>query len=805
MTSRAGDTSPLKSFWMAGFEGADHVNMHGEPLDMVGITGHDAQVDEDYRRLAQRGLGSVRESVGWRLAEPAGGGRFDFSRALRFAAAARRHGLQLAWTFMHYGVPPDVSLMDDRFCDRFVDFAAAAARALRPCSESAPVYTPINEISYLAWAACESNFIHPHVGDRSDPRHVPLPDGFEVKVRLVRATLAAMAAIRAEDPRARFMHIDPLVHVVPPRDASSELVAEALRFREFQWQAWDMLSGRLLPELGGGPDQLDLVGINHYATAQWEFGSGKTLEWKPADPRRMPFVELLAEAWARYRRPLVVAETGDIGADRARWLQEIAGEVSRARDNGVPVQGLCVYPAIDRPDWNDTDDWHRSGLWDAAPTGTTLDPRRGPSASPPPGRHLDLPYAATLRRCQQAFALRETDLPSPSLPTTIANVVMKKTLLVFCHLRWNFVFQRPQHLLSRLSQHYNVVFVEEPIRADGPPRLDVESVAPGLCVLRPCTPLASHGFQDDQLALLGPLVAGHMKALGTAPCLVWFYTPMALSLLAHLDPEAVVYDCMDELSAFAGAPLQLREREAELLGLADLVLTGGPSLFETKRALNPRVLCLPSSVDAKHFAPGPHSADDDSSVRARELQASINEPRLGYFGVIDERMDLALIERLADADANRSIVMVGPVVKIDPQSLPQRPNLHWLGQQPYDLLPRLIEGWQAGLLPFALNESTRFISPTKTLEYMAAGKPAISTAIKDVETLYGDVVRIAASHDEFIAACADVLAETTSERHERALAMASAVARSSWDRAAETVRLALEETTAPQSVAFASA
>ena len=367
-----------------------------------------------------------------------------------------------------------------------------------------------------------------------------------------------------------------------------------------------------------------------------------------------------------------------------------------------------------------------------------------------------------------------------------------KTLLVFSHLRWNFVFQRPQHLLTRLAAHYAIVFVEEPMHRDGPACLESIDAAPGIVVLRPHTPLPEQGFQDGQLDVIGALLDDYLVAQSIDDYLVWFYTPMALPLLAGLAPQAVVYDCMDELSAFAGAPLQLRLREAELLATADLVLTGGPSLYEAKRDANPRVLCLPSSVDAKHFAPRPHAVDDPLARRARELQASIAEPRLGYFGVIDERMDLALIERLADADPTWSVVMVGPVVKIDPQTLPQRANLHWLGQQSYELLPRLIEGWQAGLLPFALNESTRFISPTKTLEYMAAGKPVVSTAIKDVETLYGDVVRIAASPDEFVAACADALAETPAERRESMLAMMASVSRSSWDHTADTVHAAIE-------------
>jgi UDP-galactopyranose mutase len=367
-----------------------------------------------------------------------------------------------------------------------------------------------------------------------------------------------------------------------------------------------------------------------------------------------------------------------------------------------------------------------------------------------------------------------------------------KTLIVFSHLRWNFVFQRPQHLLTRLAAHYRVLFVEEPTQESGPARLQVGAAEAGVTVVKPLTPLPSRGFADDQIALIAPLVSELVDAEGIDEPIVWFYTPMALPLLACLRPLAVVYDCMDELSAFAGAPPQLREREAQLMQRADLVLTGGPSLYEAKRHLHPNVLCLPSSVDAKHFSVEGRTGDEAMVERARQLQGAIAGPRLGYFGVIDERMDLDLVRRLADADPRWNVIMVGPVVKIDPASVPQRPNLHWLGQQPYELLPRLIEGWEVGLLPFAINESTRFISPTKTLEYMAAGKPAVSTAIKDVATLYGDVVRIARSADEFVAACAAALEEPPAKRCERLLAMQASVARSSWARTAETIHAALE-------------
>ena len=407
---------------MAGFEGADHHNLDGAALDMVGITGHAERLDADYRDLAERGVRTVRESIGWRLCEPRGGGRFDFDRARRMAQAAQRQGVQLLWTLMHYGVPPDVSLLDGSdacFCERFAAFGAAAADALSPWIDTAeaPVFTPVNEISFLAWAACETNLIHPHVGDRADPRHVPLPDGYALKRRLVRASLAAMAAIRNRLPRARFLHIDPLVHVVPPAGAGPDLTAEAARFRDFQWQSWDMLSGRIEPALGGSLEALDLVGINHYWTAQWEFATGASLRWQPGpdgpagDARRMSLSALLQEIWQRYRRPLVIAETGHCDGARARWLAWVAAEADAARAAGVDLRGVCLYPIIGRPDWNAPTDWHRCGLWDAEPAGSTRSARQ-PIGEP--GRHLVVDLDQALARYVAASARHPEPTPSPA-------------------------------------------------------------------------------------------------------------------------------------------------------------------------------------------------------------------------------------------------------------------------------------------------------------------------------------------------------------------------------------------------------
>ncbi|MCW7536375.1 FAD-dependent oxidoreductase [Aquabacterium sp. A7-Y] len=359
-------------------------------------------------------------------------------------------------------------------------------------------------------------------------------------------------------------------------------------------------------------------------------------------------------------------------------------------------------------------------------------------------------------------------------------------MLVFSHLRWDFVYQRPQHLLSRLAVQYRVLFVEEPVHEEGAPRLQSFHPCEGVEVLRPHTPVDAAGFHDDQLSVLKPLVQQHIEAHGIADYLVWFYTPMALPLLTGLQPRAVIYDCMDELSAFKFAPRQMRQRESALMKTADLVITGGPSLYEAKRGQNPHLHCFPSSVDAGHFAPATAGRSPEANA-AHALHANIPAPRLGFFGVIDERLDAPLVAALADARPDWQLVMAGPVVKIDPAQLPQRPNIHWLGQQPYERLPALVAGWDVCLLPFALNESTRFISPTKTLEYMAAEKPVVSTPIRDVTGLYGEHVRVGHDPASFIAACADALAESEAERSVRVEVMRACVASTSWDATARAI------------------
>jgi glycosyltransferase involved in cell wall biosynthesis len=352
----------------------------------------------------------------------------------------------------------------------------------------------------------------------------------------------------------------------------------------------------------------------------------------------------------------------------------------------------------------------------------------------------------------------------------------RESVLCLSHLRWNFVFQRPQHLLSRCAREHDVVFFEEPMFDAKEPELEVYTSDQGVRVavphLAPDTP--AEVVEAEQRKMIDRIV---QRELNGARPVLWYYTPMPIAFTDQVRPRAVVYDCMDELSLFKGAPAVLKEREKLLLEHADVVFTGGHSLYEYKRlhSQHRNIHPFPSSVDVPHFAraleklPEPHD------------QASIPTPRVGFFGVIDERMDIELVGELAEMRPDLQLVMIGPVIKIDPADLPHKPNIHYLGGKSYDELPAYLAGWDVAILPFARNESTRFISPTKTPEYLAAGRPVVSTSIRDVVQPYGrdGLAWIADTASEFSAAIDEAIASDRPARLAHADAFLSSL---SWDR-----------------------
>lgn len=353
---------------------------------------------------------------------------------------------------------------------------------------------------------------------------------------------------------------------------------------------------------------------------------------------------------------------------------------------------------------------------------------------------------------------------------------LRPTLLCLSHLRWGFVYQRPQHVMSRLAQGYDVLFFEEPVHQPiATPRLDVERPAPGVTLLVPVLP---EGLDETEAcAAQRQLLDQWLDTHPANSLLLWYLTPMSLAFTDHLQAEVVIFDCMDELSAFKYAPPALVEMERKLMERADVVFTGGYSLWEAKRQQHANVHAMPSSVDIAHFAAARQSLPEPAD------QAGIAHPRLGFFGVIDERFDIALVQAMAQQRPDWQIVLVGPVVKIDPATLPRMPNIHYLGGKRYEELPSYLSGWDVALMPFALNESTRYISPTKTPEYLAGGRPVVSTPIRDVIDGYGlsGVVSIAGSPGAFIEAVEGALALRRDP--ERLLALADqALEGKSWDR-----------------------
>ncbi len=336
---------------------------------------------------------------------------------------------------------------------------------------------------------------------------------------------------------------------------------------------------------------------------------------------------------------------------------------------------------------------------------------------------------------------------------SVLNADETTDLVCFSHLRWDFVYQRPQHLLSRCAKDRRVFFIEEPIFGNGSMRLETREAESGVHVVVPHLP---DGLRSEIAinAVMREMTRQLFTDHDIDKYIFWYYTPMALSFTDHFNPVASVYDCMDELSAFKGAHSALPMLEKQLFRHVDLVFTGGQSLYEAKCGQHPSVHAFPSSIDVKHFGKARNLTEDPKD------QAHIPHPRLGFFGVIDERFDSQLLDQIASMRPDWQFIMIGPIVKIDPASLPQHPNIHYLGGKKYQELPEYLAGWDIALLLFARNDSTRFISPTKTPEYLAAGKPVISTSIRDVVRPYGDLklVEIADTPDEFINAAEKILA-----------------------------------------------
>jgi hypothetical protein len=349
-------TGLFKSFWMGGFECTDQINSSGNRVDFINVTRHLSLIDADYKQLAQFGIKTVREGIRWSFVERSPY-EYDFSTVKTMLNAGKANGVQQIWDICHFGFPSDLSPLHPHFTNRFVALCSAFVKFHRKeCPDETLIVTPINEVSFISWLGGEAGGAFPFC----------IGNGWHVKYALMKAYIQGIRAMKAIDPYVRILTTEPVVNIVPPLYATEAEIEEAALAHAQQFQSLDMLSGSICPELGGSPDLLDLLGFNFYYNNQWVLGFNEFLPWLNdfEDPRWRPLSELLADAYHRYNKPILLTETSHSGEDRPLWINFIGEHCKTVLDQGIPLLGICLYPIIDRPDWDNLDQWHQSGLWD---------------------------------------------------------------------------------------------------------------------------------------------------------------------------------------------------------------------------------------------------------------------------------------------------------------------------------------------------------------------------------------------------------------------------------------------------------
>ncbi|MDP9397209.1 MAG: glycosyltransferase, partial [Actinomycetota bacterium] len=800
--------------------------------DSFETTGHDRRWRADLAALSSAGVRELRYPVRWHRIEPEPG-RYDWDETDRVFAGLQEAGLAPVVDLVHHTSHPtwlDEGFADVRFGPAYVRFAEAVARRY----PWLPAYTLFNEPFATLFLAGHEGFWPPY--------RQGLPGLVTLLRNVLPAVTEAARCWREVLPSARHVWVDTCEHHAGTPGAPAEF-ADVANDRRFV--ALDLVIGhdldpdrrpflRSLVEAGGEPllelDPLtvDVLGLDYYPHSEWYFDADGG---RAPSPYPVGFAAVAEQYARRYPLSLALTETNIRGlpSDRVTWLRYMLEQYELAQSRGVPLEGFCWFPSVDSADWDslltrpagrldpvgvwsiESDGSRRSTsmtrAWTAAAAGApaaTLPAYRlqSPAAerlagylpqlahwpwqdpSPedlvPP---VQVPPAAMPRLAalpvSRSLASQE---PAVSRAVPMSRVSGPADLVVLSHLRWPWVWQRPQHLVSRLAADRARTggvtwFVEEPVRtATAHPRLRVEQLdgvrrvwleIPGGDADWPADRVDFLDFgalgTEDYVPLLRRLLDG--RAVDRD---VWLYTPMALSIAEAVEPRLLVYDVMDDLASFAGAPPALVAQQQAAIDRPDLVFTGGRSLHRgvLARRASEHTHLFPSGVESRHYA------------AARGLRRPYDRPVAGYVGVIDERLDLDLLGELAAALADWELRMVGPVTKIDPGRLPQAPNLHYPGIQPYDRLPEVMAGFDVALMPFALNEATRAISPTKTLEYLAAGLPVVSTRVPDVVADFGEVVHFADTGEQFAEACREVVRHSTDARDEK---VAPIRLRHEWD------------------------
>jgi len=795
---------PLGRSVIGGFE-STHLPAYG--VDGLDLTGHAQRWRSDIDTVLASGVQCLRYPLRWPRIEPASG-EFDWRETDQVLGYLHDAGAVPIVDLVHHTSYPGWlpgGFGDPQFSAAFLRYAEAVANRY----PWIPAYTIFNEPFATLFLAGHEGLWPPY--DR----------GMSGFVRLLSSVLPAVseaARCWAELlPEAHHVWVDTAEHHTG--EGSGERHAALANDRRHI--VLDLVLShdldqerpflkRLLanggePLLDLPPVWVDVLGLDYYCHSEWFYDERRG---HAPSPHPVGFAAIAEQYGHRYGLPMMLTETNLRGlpSDRVSWLRHTLEQYELALSRGVPLHGYCWFPQVDSCDWDSLlaraagrvdpvgvlslgSDGDRSrsvftDAWEAAVGGA--------SVASLPAYRFQQPCATQLAGLLPAMShwpwqdppREETTAPvTVTLPTDKKGVSpmphsARPDLVVLSHLRWTWVWQRPQHLVSRLSRlraetGCRTWFVEEPVsgQVDQPElrTADCDGVTRVWLVV-PTLPEQPEflGFDDPAATGYGDLVAKLLADEGRPPAPdVWLYTPMAFDLAQSLQGGRLVYDVMDDLSAFQGASAGMSLRQRRSVTEADVVFTGGRSLHQAIQAQRHRgVHLFPSGVDQVHYA------------ASRALRQAHSTPVAGYVGVVDERIDLGLLAELAGELPDWTVRVVGPVAKIDPKMLPQAGNIEYLGFTPYEQLPAVMAGFDVALMPFALNETTRSISPTKTLEYLAAGLPVVSTRVPDVVADYGTVVQLADDPEEFTAACRRALAEDPASRDRRVRPL---LARQEWD------------------------
>ena len=809
-------------------------------VDQFAWTQHDKFWRDDLKRVRETlGVRHLRYAVPWDQCEPKRG-TFDWAVADERIGFCRELGIELLMDVMHFGTPAWLpqAVGDPEFPEALEAFTAEIVGRYR---HQITTWCPVNEPLVTALFSGDFGFWPPHA--RKWRGYMPVLArvalGTSRAIRAIRRT-APEAVVLLCDAADHFKtRDDTLRGEVQLRNLRRFAVMDLIlgrvdrRHALYPWLTSYGLSELDLEWFRTHPQSPDVLGLDYYPHSDWQIDRGPdgAARQKRADSP-VGLYGVAGEYYARYGLPMMVTETSIEGRpiNREVWLEKLVADVRRLRGEGVPLTGLIWWPAFDHLDWDGAmthrvGKLHEVGLFKLtrqadgvlkrtktpladlyAEHAASADEKVGPLefvATPVETADDQLPPLA-----ESAWADPQPDTADPlaarneksptdaffgpsadaktnghALPSRAANHAPRTAdygILVFSHLRWGFVWQRPQQFLSRFAKRRPVLFIEEPwfdVHEGGAARLELHQVMPNVTVACPhCPPSwAADPAMPRRLREWAREAIGQVNESGAFDRpLLWYYSPMdAAWSLGHFEGRGVVYDCMDELSAFTGAPKTLVANEARLMEHADVVFTGGFNLYTKKAEQHPNVHFFGCGVEYRHFA----AAGDPDTAVPPDIDFA-PRPILGWFGVVDERVDYALVGEMARMKPEWSFCMVGPVVKVDPALLPHSPNLFWLGGRDYGVLPNYCKAFDVNMMCFAINAATEYINPTKALEYLATGKPVVSTPVKDVVKQYSDLVDLAATPEAFVAAAERALHHRDQARIDRGIERAKA---SSWE------------------------